>query len=37
MISHGCTDANRKVLVKCVSENPVPTAQPCGLWRLFEL
>jgi hypothetical protein len=33
MISNGCTDANGKVLVKCISENLLPTAQRWGLWR----
>ena len=33
MISDGCTDANRKVLVKRVGENLLPTAQAWGLWR----
>ena len=33
MISDGCTDANRKVLVKGVGENLLPTAQAWGLWR----
>ena len=33
MISDGCPDANRKVLVKCVGENLLPTAQAWGLWR----
>ena len=33
MISDGCSDANRKVLVKGVGENLLPTAQAWGLWR----
>jgi hypothetical protein len=33
MIGDGCSDANGKVLVKCVGENLLPTAQTCGLWR----
>ena len=33
MISDGCSDANRKVLVKGVGENLLPTAQTWGLWR----
>ena len=33
MISDGCTDANRKVLVKRVGEHLLPTAQAWGLWR----
>jgi hypothetical protein len=33
MISDGCTDANRKILIKGVGENLLPTAQPWGLWR----
>jgi hypothetical protein len=34
MISDGCTDANGKVLVKCVGENLLPTAQAWGLgWQ----
>jgi hypothetical protein len=31
MISDGCSDANREVLVKRVNENLLPTAQPLGL------
>jgi hypothetical protein len=31
MIRDGCTNANRKVLVKVISENLLPTAQA---WRL---
>ena len=31
MISDGRTDANRKVPVKGVSQNLLPTAQVCGL------
>jgi hypothetical protein len=27
MISDGCTDTNREVLVKCIGENLLPTAQ----------
>jgi hypothetical protein len=34
MISHGCTDTNRKVLIKRVGENLLPPAQPWGLGRL---
>ena len=30
MISDGCTDANCEVLVKCVGENLLPTAQAWG-------
>ena len=33
MISDGCPDANRKVLVKGVGENLLPTAQAWGLRR----
>ena len=33
MISDGRPDANRKVLVKCVGENLLPTAQAWGLGR----
>ena len=33
MISDGGTDTNGKVLVKCVGENLLPTAQAWGLWR----
>jgi hypothetical protein len=33
MISDGCPNTNRKVLVKCVDENLLPTAQAGGLWR----
>jgi hypothetical protein len=33
MISDGCTYTNRKVLVKGVGENLLPTAQARGLWR----
>jgi len=33
----GCSDANRKVLIKCVGENLLPAAQTCGLWRLSPL
>ena len=33
MISDGCTNANRKVLVKGVGEHLLPTAQAWGLWR----
>ena len=33
MISDGCSYANRKVLVKRIGENLLPTAQACGLWR----
>ena len=33
MISDGCADANRKVLVERVGENLLPTAQAWGLWR----
>ena len=33
MISDGRSDANRKVLIKCVGENLLPTAQAWGLWR----
>ena len=33
MISDRRSDANRKVLVKCVGENLLPTAQAWGLWR----
>jgi hypothetical protein len=29
MISDGCTNANGKVLVKCVGEHLLPTAQAC--------
>jgi hypothetical protein len=34
MISDGCMDADRKVLVKCVGENLLPTAQARRLYRL---
>ena len=33
MISDGCTDANREVLVKGVGKNLLPTAQASGLRR----
>ena len=33
MISNGCPDPNRTVLVKGVGENLLPTAQPWRLWR----
>ena len=33
MISNGRSDANRKVLIKGVGENLLPTAQAWGLWR----
>jgi hypothetical protein len=33
MITDRCLDGNRKVLVKCVGENLLPTAQAWGLWR----
>ena len=33
MISDGCTNANRKVLVKGVGEHLLPAAQAWGLWR----
>jgi hypothetical protein len=33
MIGDGCTYANRKVLVKRIVENLLPTAQACRLWR----
>jgi hypothetical protein len=33
MISDRGSDANCKVLVKCVDENLLPTAQAGGLWR----
>ena len=33
MISDGCTDTNREVLVKRVGENLLPTAQAWGPWR----
>lgn len=32
MISDRGSDANCKVLVKCVDENLLPTAQAGGLW-----
>jgi hypothetical protein len=34
MISNGCPDTNRKVLVKGVGENLLPTAQGSGFWWL---
>jgi hypothetical protein len=33
MISDGCTNANGEVLVKCVGEHLLPTAQAWGPWR----
>jgi hypothetical protein len=33
MISDGCSDANRKVLIKSVGEHLLPTAQAGRLWR----
>jgi hypothetical protein len=33
MISNGRSYANRKVLIKGVSENLLPMAQAWGLWR----
>jgi hypothetical protein len=33
MINNGCSDANRKVLVKGLGEHLLPTAQVWGLWR----
>jgi hypothetical protein len=33
MIGDGCSDANRKVPVKGVGEDLLPTAQALGLWR----
>ena len=33
VISDGCSYANRKVLLKRVGENLLPTAQAWGLWR----
>ena len=33
MISNRRSDANRKVLVTCIGENLLPTAQAWGLWR----
>jgi hypothetical protein len=33
MIGDGCSNTNGKVLVKCVGENLLPTAQAWGLWR----
>jgi len=34
MISDGCSYANRKILVECVSEHLLPSAQARGLWPL---
>jgi hypothetical protein len=31
MISDGCPDTNREVLVKRVGENLLPSARACGL------
>ena len=33
MISDGCSDANCKVLVKCVGEHLLPSAQAGWIWR----
>jgi hypothetical protein len=33
MISDGCTYANRKLFIKCVGENVLPTAHAWRLWR----
>jgi hypothetical protein len=32
VISNGCPDASRKVLIEGVGENLLPTAQAWGLW-----
>jgi hypothetical protein len=35
MINDGRPDTNRTVLIKCVGENLLPTAQTWRLWRSF--
>jgi hypothetical protein len=32
MISDGCADAKSKILIRCVGQDLLPTAQAWGLW-----